>query len=58
MLDGVALNTWNTQFKDGYSDIPMTILKKYPHPDLLKNKKAETVARYLEKIHVIIIRYL
>ena len=36
-------------FKDGYSDIPMTILKKYPHPDLLKNKKAETVARYLEK---------
>lgn len=27
----------------------MTILKKYPHPDLLKNKKAETVARYLEK---------
>lgn len=45
-------------FKDGYSDIPMTILKKYPHPDLLKNKKAETVARYLEKIHVILIRYL
>lgn len=36
-------------FKDGYSDIPMTILKKYPHLDLLKNKKAETVARYLEK---------
>lgn len=36
-------------FKDGYSDISMTILKKYPHPDLLKNKKAETVARYLEK---------
>ena len=36
-------------FKDGYTDIPMAILKKYPHPDLLKNKTPETVARYIEK---------
>jgi len=36
-------------FKDGYSDIPMTILKKYPHPDLLKNRQTETVAKYIEK---------
>ena len=36
-------------FKDGYSDIPMVILKKYPHPDLLKNKTPETVAKYIEK---------
>lgn len=48
-------------FTDGYSDIPMTILKKYPHPDLLKNKKAETVASYIEKntchSHSISLRY-
>ena len=48
-------------FKDGYSDIPMAILKKYPHPDLLKNKKPETVARYIEKNtchnHKISLRY-
>jgi len=40
-------------FRDGYSDIPMTILKKYPHPDLLKNKKAETVASTLEEYRYI-----
>ena len=45
-------------FKDGYSDIPMTILKKYPHPDLLKNKKLKRLPDILRKIHVILIRYL
>ena len=45
-------------FKDGYSDIPMTILKKYPHPDLLKNKKLKQLPDILRKIHVILIRYL
>lgn len=36
-------------FKDGYSDISLTILKYYPHPDLIKNKHPETVARKIEK---------
>lgn len=36
-------------FNDGYSGIAMLILKKYPHPDLIKNKQPETIARYIEK---------
>lgn len=37
------------RFQDGYSETAMVILNKYPHPDLLKHKQAETVARYIEK---------
>ena len=36
-------------FNDGYSGLAMVILKKYPHPDLIKNKQTETIARYIEK---------
>lgn len=36
-------------FSDGYSELAMIILKKYPHPDLIKNKQPETIARYIEK---------
>ena len=36
-------------FNDGYSGIAMLILKKYPHPDLIKDKQPETIARYIEK---------
>ena len=36
-------------FKDPCCDIALAILKKYPHPDMMKNKKPETVAKYLEK---------
>jgi len=36
-------------FDDGYSDIAITILKYYPHPDMIKNKNVETVARKIEK---------
>lgn len=36
-------------FDDGYSEVSMILIKKYPHPDLIKNKKAETVAAYIEK---------
>lgn len=36
-------------FKDGYTDTSLTILKYYPHPDLLKNKHPETVAKKIEK---------
>lgn len=40
---------YNTIFKDPYCDVALAILKKYPHPDMVKNKKSTTVARYLEK---------
>lgn len=36
-------------FDNCYSDISLAILKKYPHLDMIKNKKPETVARYLVK---------
>lgn len=36
-------------FSDLYSDVSMAILKQYPHPEMLKNKKAETVTAYLMK---------
>ena len=36
-------------FNDGYSGLAMVILKKYPHPDLIKKKQPETIARYIEK---------
>lgn len=40
---------YGSLFKDPYCDIALAILKKYPHPDMIKNKKPETVAKYLEK---------
>lgn len=36
-------------FKSPYCDIALAILKKYPHPDIIKNKKPETVAKHLGK---------
>lgn len=36
-------------FKDACGDAQIAILKKYPHPDLIKNKSVHTVARYIEK---------
>lgn len=36
-------------FSDDYSELAIIILKKYPHPDLIKNKQPETIARYIEK---------
>lgn len=32
-----------------YSDVPMALLKKYSHPNQLKNKNPETLAKYLMK---------
>lgn len=36
-------------FSDLYSDVSLAILKKYPHPEMLRNKKSENIARYLKK---------
>ena len=32
-----------------YSPVVLELLKKYNHPDLIKNKKPESIAKYLEK---------
>ena len=40
---------YDSFFSDLYSDVSLAILKKYPHPDMLKNKKAGTIAPYLIK---------
>ncbi len=32
-----------------YSDIPMTLFSKYHHPDEIKNKKPETLAKFLSE---------
>ena len=36
-------------YPDPYLDIPMSILKRYTHPDELKNKRVETIVKYLMK---------
>ena len=40
---------YGSLFKNPYCGIALAILKKYSHPDMIKNKKTETVAKYLEK---------
>lgn len=36
-------------YVDGYSNIPMTLFSKYHHPDEIKNKKPETLAKFLSQ---------
>lgn len=36
-------------YLDPYSDIPMSILKRYSHPDELKSKRVETIVKYIMK---------
>lgn len=36
-------------YSDPYSDIPMAVLKRYTHPDELKNKRVETIVKYIMK---------
>ena len=36
-------------FQDGYSQISLQLLEMYPHPDRLKNKQPEKVAKKLNK---------
>lgn len=40
---------YDSFFSDLYSDVSLVILKKYPHPDMLKSKKSESIAKYLKK---------
>ncbi len=48
-LLSIVFPGYNQLFKNPYCDIALAILKKYPHPDTIKNKKPETIAKYLEK---------
>jgi transposase len=36
-------------YPDPYLDIPKAILSRYPHPDELKSKRAETIVKYIMK---------
>ena len=36
-------------YSDPYSDIPTAVLKRYAHPDELKNKRFETIVKYIMK---------
>ncbi len=36
-------------YPNPYLDIPMSILKRYAHPDELKNKRFETIVKYIMK---------
>ncbi|HOI84490.1 MAG TPA: IS110 family transposase [Acholeplasmataceae bacterium] len=36
-------------YPDPYLDIPMSILKRYPHPDELKSKRVETIVKCIMK---------
>lgn len=36
-------------YPDPYLDIPMSILKRYTHPDEIKSKRVETIVKYLMK---------
>lgn len=40
-------------FNDGYSGLAMVILKKYPHPDLIKISSGKRLPDILKNIHVI-----
>lgn len=40
---------YDSYFSNLYSDVSLAILKKYPHPEMLENKKAETITAYLMK---------
>lgn len=48
-LLSIVFPGYGSLFKNPYCNIALAILKKYPHPDIIKNKKPETVAKYLEK---------
>ncbi|MEG0362171.1 MAG: IS110 family transposase [Longicatena sp.] len=40
---------YDSFFSNLYSDISLAIIKKYPHPEMIENKKAETITAYLKK---------
>ena len=45
----VVFPLYDGLFSDVYNDISLCLLLKYPHPDAIKYKKPETIAKYLSK---------
>lgn len=45
----VVFPGYDSFFSDLYSDVSFAILKRYPHPEMLRNKKSENIAKYLKK---------
>jgi len=48
LLD-IVYPKWDKIYNNPYTEVPMALLKKYPHPEDIKNKLEETVAKYLER---------
>mgnify|MGYP000848887929 CR=1 FL=1 len=48
LLD-IVYPKWDEIYNNPYTEVPMALLKKYPHPEEIKNKHEETIAKYLEK---------
>lgn len=45
----VVFPGYDSLFSELYSDVSLAILKKYTHPEMLENKKVETITAYLMK---------
>ena len=51
LLD-VVFPKWDEAYRDPYTEISLELLKQYPHPEKLRSRKEETIARHLEKTTV------
>lgn len=48
LLD-LVFPAYDTLYSDIYRGVPFLIVKKYKHPDEIKNKKVDTIAKFIEK---------
>lgn len=48
LLD-VVYPKWDEAYPDPYTETSLELLKQYPHPDKLRSRKEETIAKHLEK---------
>jgi len=48
LLD-VVFPKWDEMYPDPYTETSLELLKQYPHPEKLRSRKEETIAKYLEK---------
>jgi transposase len=48
LLD-VVCPKWDEAYPDPYTEISLELLKQYPHPEKLRSRKEETIAKHLEK---------
>jgi len=51
LLD-VVFPKWDEAYPDPYTETSLELLRQYPHPEKLRSRKEETIARHLEKATV------